>query len=65
MNNISLAERQRISRAAEADRPRRDAERARLARQEHESAYSDVTDMLSRLGIDPDRLREWLDLRKV
>jgi hypothetical protein len=54
-------QRQAESRAAELDRPRREAQRRDEAAGIHAMMYSDVTEALSRAGIDPQRLREWLE----
>lgn len=53
-------QRQAESRAAELDRPRREAARAAEAEAFHKEAYGDVLEALERAGIDPERLREWL-----
>lgn len=52
--------RQAESRAAELDRPRREAEKAAREAEDHAREYSDVTEALERAGIDPARLRDWL-----
>jgi hypothetical protein len=56
----SKAQRQAESLASLLDQPRRMAERASEEARYHAAAYHDVTGALERLGIDPDRLREWL-----
>ena len=60
MTTKTKAQRQTESRAAELDRPRREAERAAREAEDHAHDHSDVTDALERAGIDPDRLRSWL-----
>lgn len=59
MTAKTKAQRQAESRAAELDRPRREAERAAREADDHARNYSDVTNALERAGIDPDRLRGW------
>ena len=60
MTTKTKAQRQAESRAAELDRPRREAKRAAREAEDHAHDHSDVTDALERAGIDPDRLRSWL-----
>ena len=60
MTTKTKAQRQAESRAAELDRPRREAERRARDAEDHAHDHSDVTDALERAGIDPDRLRSWL-----
>lgn len=60
MTTKTKAQRQAESRAAELDRPRREAERAAREAEDHAHDHSDVVDALERAGIDPDRLRSWL-----
>ncbi len=58
---LTKAQRQAQSRAAELDRPRREAAKRAEAEEIHAAAYSDVIEALEKAGIDPVRLREWLD----
>lgn len=60
MTTRTKAQRQAESRAAELDRPRREAERAAYEVDDHARDHSDVTEALERAGINPDRLRSWL-----
>ena len=60
MTTKTKAQRQAESRAAELDRPRREAARAARGADDHARNHSDVTEALERAGIDPDRLRSWL-----
>jgi hypothetical protein len=54
------AQRQAESRAAEADRPRREAARREEEREYHEDRYADLKRSLRNAGINPDDLRDWL-----
>lgn len=60
MTTKTKAQRQAESRAAELDKPRREAERAAREADDHVHSHSDLTEALKRAGIDPDRLRSWL-----
>jgi hypothetical protein len=57
---LTKAQRQANSRAAELDRPRREAARRAEEADIHAAIYHDVVDALEKVGIDPQRLREWL-----
>lgn len=54
-------QRQAESRAAELDRPRREAERRQDAQRYHDDAHRGLLDRLKELGIDPEELKQWLD----
>lgn len=54
------AQRQAGSRAAELNRPRREAGHAAREADDHAHAPSGVTEALERARINPDRLRSWL-----
>lgn len=60
MQTKTKAQRQAESWSAEADRPRREAERAKQVAEYHDQIYFDVIEALSLAGIDPDRLKQWL-----
>ena len=57
---ITKAHRQEMSKQAEADRPRRAAERAAQERQDHAVGFAEVFERLVALGLDPDDLADAL-----
>lgn len=52
--------RQAGSRAAETDRPRREAERQATDREDHRQVWNHLYDRFAALGIDPYELRDFL-----